>query len=119
MTLIVAASEEDIKLLSEIGELSFMESHGTSASQEEIKSFVARYCSEDAFKQEFYGLKLGKELLKFLIKLSKAKDQKGFRKHLPGIALLLYPNGQHLMNTDIIIISPLTAISLHLRSGNG
>ncbi len=40
MTSIVKASEKDFQLLSEIATLTFIESHGSSAKQEDINIYV-------------------------------------------------------------------------------
>ena len=52
MTTIVRASESDSLLLAEIGKISFIESHGNSASEAVIDEYVRRSYTTDAFKTE-------------------------------------------------------------------
>ena len=123
MTKIVKANEKDIKLLTEIGRVSFIESHGSSASEADINKYVNEKYSYEVFKdeisdpeniyhiiyhnkepagfsninfnlkhsniqmknvtkldriyllKEFYGLKLGYELFKFNLELSRNNNQ--------------------------------------------
>lgn len=125
MTLIVKAKKDDFKLLAEIGKISFIESHGNSASDADIDMYVNANYNNAVFKEElsdpkniyhiiylnnqpagyskiifnskhpkiqmenvtklerlyllkeFYGLKLGYELFKFNIELSKQNNQAG------------------------------------------
>lgn len=125
MTLIVRANQDDCKLLAEIGKISFVESHGNSATDTDINTYVNSNYTNAVFKQElsdskniyhiiyhnnqpagyskiifnsphqkiqmknvtklerlyllkeFYGLKLGYELFKFNIELSKQNNQAG------------------------------------------
>lgn len=125
MTLIIKAEEKDFRILTDISKVSFHESHGHSASENDINNYVKEkynhdvfinesndsknvyhiiYCNEqpagyskiiynashpnvsldNATKleriyllKEFYDLKLGAELLKFNIELSKQNNQSG------------------------------------------
>lgn len=52
MTSIVRANEKDFLLLSEIATLTFIESHGHSASAEDIHNYIIEKYSLDAFKDE-------------------------------------------------------------------
>ncbi|MEO8665214.1 MAG: GNAT family N-acetyltransferase [Ignavibacteria bacterium] len=125
MITIVRANEKNSELLAHIGKISFIESHGISASPENINTYVAENYNEDVFNKElsdlkniyhiiyhnncpagysqivlnsdhsnikiknatkldrlyllkeYYGLKLGYELLKFNIELSQTNKQTG------------------------------------------
>ncbi|MDZ4712159.1 MAG: GNAT family N-acetyltransferase [bacterium] len=125
MTSIIRAGEKDISLLADIGRLSFIESHGSSAAAEDIDEYVNNNYTYDAFihelsnpekiyhviyyedrpagyseivfndphpdsKQknvaklnrlymlkEFYSMKLGYELFRFNVDLSKKNEQSG------------------------------------------
>ena len=57
MTSIVKASEKDFQLLSEIATLTFIESHGRSAKQEDINIYVTEKYSENVFKEELSDAK--------------------------------------------------------------
>ena len=122
---IVKATENDIQLLADIGKQSFMESHGSSATEETIDQYVKEkytgaifhlelndpkniyhiiYHNNEAagfskiilncphadlsidnltklerlyLLKEFYSLKLGAELFKFNLELSKTNNQAG------------------------------------------
>jgi len=52
LTSIVKAKQEDYQLLSEMGTTTFIESHGHSASVEDISSYVSEKFSYDTCKQE-------------------------------------------------------------------
>ena len=52
MTSIVKAKEEDFKLLADIGRISFIESHGNSASAVDINMYVSEKYNYDVFKEE-------------------------------------------------------------------
>jgi len=52
MTSIVKASEKDSALVSEIGRDTFLESHGHSASPEDVSNYVAEKYSEAVLRQE-------------------------------------------------------------------
>lgn len=52
MITIVRATESDAKLLVDIGKSSFIDSHGMSASKEEIDAFVKLYFNESTFSKE-------------------------------------------------------------------
>jgi ribosomal protein S18 acetylase RimI-like enzyme len=52
MISIVKAKAEDFQLLADIGKVSFIESHGNSASPEVIDSYVNAKYNYDLFKQE-------------------------------------------------------------------
>ncbi|MEO8447490.1 MAG: GNAT family N-acetyltransferase [bacterium] len=125
MTTIIRAGEKDINLLAEIGRISFIESHGSSAAAEDIEAYVNANYTYEAFRndlidpekiyhviyyegrvagyseivfndphpeskqknftklnrlymlKEFYGMKLGYELFRFNVGLSKQNDQLG------------------------------------------
>jgi diamine N-acetyltransferase len=122
---IVKAKVKDFELLADIGKISYIESHGSSAAMADINSYVNEKYNHDQFKAElgdlnniyhiiyydnqpagyakiifniphanmqiknvtllerfyllkaFYNLKLGYELLKFNIELSKKNKQEG------------------------------------------
>ena len=57
MTSIVKASEKDFQLLSEIATLTFIESHGSSAKQEDINIYVTEKYNENIFKEELSDAK--------------------------------------------------------------
>lgn len=125
MTSIVKAKVKDIQLLADIGRISFVESHGNSASEADIYEYVKKNYTYEEIREEirnadniyqiiyfdkqpagyskiiynvphtnipvenvtkldriyllkdFYGLKLGYELFKFNIELSKKNNQSG------------------------------------------
>ena len=125
MISIAKAKENDFQLLSDIGKISFIESHGHSAPAADINKYISETYNHDVFKaelsdskniyyiiyhdrqpagyskiifntshsniqaknitklerlyllKEFYGLKLGLELLNFNIELSKKNKQSG------------------------------------------
>jgi len=52
MTSIVKANEKDIKLLADIGRVSFIESHGSSASEADINKYVNEKYTYEVFKEE-------------------------------------------------------------------
>jgi len=52
MTSIVKANEKDIKLLADIGRVSFIESHGNSASEADINKYVNEKYTYEVFKEE-------------------------------------------------------------------
>jgi ribosomal protein S18 acetylase RimI-like enzyme len=52
MTSIIKANAEDSKLLADIGRVSFIESHGNSASEEDINMYVGSKYNYDVFQQE-------------------------------------------------------------------
>lgn len=52
MTKIIRANTGDFQLLARVGSLSFMESHGHSASPEIVNNYVADHYNEDVFKAE-------------------------------------------------------------------
>src|SRR6185503_18038207 len=54
---ILKAEEKDAQLLSEIGRLTFLESHGNSAKTEDINSYVAKTYSGNIFKEELSDTK--------------------------------------------------------------
>ena len=57
MTLIEQATQKDIRLLSDIGMRSFIESHGHSAAREDIDKYVGETYSETALLKELTDLK--------------------------------------------------------------
>jgi len=57
MTSIVKAGEKDFQLLSEIATLTFIESHGSSAKQEDINIYVTEKYNENIFKEELSDAK--------------------------------------------------------------
>ena len=57
MTSIVKATGKDTPLLSEIATLTFIESHGRSAGQEDIQIYVTRNYNENVFKEELSDAK--------------------------------------------------------------
>jgi len=57
MISIVKAGEKDFQLLSEIAEVSFIESHGRSANLEDIKMYVSEKYDENIFKEELSDTK--------------------------------------------------------------
>src|SRR6185503_19957077 len=52
MTSIVTAGEKDCQLLSEIAKRAFFESHGHSASPEDVNAFAAQTYAPDVIRQE-------------------------------------------------------------------
>lgn len=52
MTSIVKATEEDSQILTDIGRISFKESHGRSAANEEIEMYLKENYTSDVFKNE-------------------------------------------------------------------
>lgn len=56
MTTIIRATTNDSKLLVRIGKTSFMESHGHSASPQDIDSYVTLKFNETTFKEELKDL---------------------------------------------------------------
>ena len=52
MTSIVRAAKKDFQILSEIAEVTFIESHGRSASAEDIQKYISEKYHEDIFKDE-------------------------------------------------------------------
>lgn len=52
MTSIIKANEKDIKLLADIGRVSFIESHGNSASKADINKYVNEKYNYEVFKEE-------------------------------------------------------------------
>lgn len=52
MTPIVKANEKDIQLLTDIGRVSFIESHGSSAAKADINKYVNEKYTYEAFKEE-------------------------------------------------------------------
>ncbi|MEP7264756.1 MAG: GNAT family N-acetyltransferase [Bacteroidota bacterium] len=52
MTSIVKANFEDFRTLTDIGKASFLESHGHSASEEDISNYVSEKYNHDVFKSE-------------------------------------------------------------------
>jgi hypothetical protein len=52
MTSITKAKTEDFQLLADIGRISFIESHGNSASEEDINMYVRSKYNYDVLKQE-------------------------------------------------------------------
>ena len=52
MTSIVRAAKKNFQLLSEIAEVTFIESHGRSANAEDIKMYVSEKYNENIFKEE-------------------------------------------------------------------
>jgi len=50
MTSITKAKTEDFQLLADIGRISFIESHGNSASEEEINMYVRSKYNYDVLK---------------------------------------------------------------------
>ena len=125
MISIVKATEDDFQLLTDIGKISFIESHGNSAAVDDINTYVNKKYNQNVFKEElrdlkniyhiiyydkqaagyskinfnavhsniqidnitkleriyllkeFYNLKIGFELLKFNIELSRKNHQEG------------------------------------------
>ncbi|MBJ2175761.1 GNAT family N-acetyltransferase [Aureibaculum sp. A20] len=55
---IVKASIEDSELIAEIGKKSFLESHGNSASAEEINSFISKTYTTKNISKEFENTKI-------------------------------------------------------------
>ncbi|TAE40613.1 MAG: N-acetyltransferase [Runella slithyformis] len=52
LTSITKANAEDFQLLADIGKVSFIESHGNSASEDDINMYVSSKYNYDVFKQE-------------------------------------------------------------------
>ena len=52
MFLIVKANEQDFRLLADIGKISYIESHGSSAKQEDINTYLNEKYSYEVFKDE-------------------------------------------------------------------
>lgn len=52
MTSIVKAKEEDFQLLAELGKMSFIESHGTSASTQEINKYLNEKYAYQSLRNE-------------------------------------------------------------------
>ena len=52
MTSIVRAAKKDIQLLSEIAEVTFIESHGRSANAEDIRMYISEKYNEHILKDE-------------------------------------------------------------------
>src|SRR4028119_2261298 len=52
MTSITRAETEDYKLLAEIGKTTYIESHGNSASEEDINIYVKEKYTEHVFREE-------------------------------------------------------------------
>jgi len=57
MASIIKATEDHAQLLADIGKVSFIESHGTSAVPEEINKYVTEKYNPDVLKQELTGPK--------------------------------------------------------------
>ena len=57
MISIVKAGQKDFQLLSEIAEVSFIESHGRSANPEDIKMYILKKYDENIFKEELSDTK--------------------------------------------------------------
>jgi ribosomal protein S18 acetylase RimI-like enzyme len=56
MTSIVKAKEEDFQLLTSIGKISFLESHGSSAATADINRYVNSTYTDNVFKKEVSDL---------------------------------------------------------------
>jgi len=52
MVSIIKANENDFQLLSQLAKTTFIESHGSSASQEDINSYISEKYNEAVFKEE-------------------------------------------------------------------
>ena len=52
MTSIIKAKKEHAPLLAEIGKVSFIESHGTSAAPDDINKYVEHKFTDDVFLEE-------------------------------------------------------------------
>lgn len=52
MTSIVKAEADDYQVLADIGKQSFIESHGSSASEEDINNYVSKTYREDIIREE-------------------------------------------------------------------
>jgi ribosomal protein S18 acetylase RimI-like enzyme len=52
MTSIIKANAEDFQLLADIGKISFIESHGSSANEEVIEMYIKEKFNYDVFKEE-------------------------------------------------------------------
>lgn len=57
MTIIIRATVNDAKLLVNIGKISFLESHGMSASQKDIDAYVSLKFNETTFSEELQDTK--------------------------------------------------------------
>lgn len=57
MNSIVKANEDDVKLIADIGRLSFIESHGSSASAADLNEYVKEKFSYAVIKEEISDLK--------------------------------------------------------------
>ena len=52
MTSIIKAGKNDFQILSEIAEVTFIESHGRSANAEDIQMYISEKYNENIFKDE-------------------------------------------------------------------
>jgi len=57
MISITRAKEKDFQLLSNIGKISFIESHGSSAATDDINIYLSEKFNPDVFKEELNDLK--------------------------------------------------------------
>ncbi|MBU2929604.1 GNAT family N-acetyltransferase [Winogradskyella psychrotolerans] len=62
---IVKASIAHSELIAEIGKITFLESHGKSASAEDINSFIAKTYNKEAISKEFEDAKTQYHLIYF------------------------------------------------------
>ncbi|MFN3918485.1 MAG: GNAT family N-acetyltransferase [Flavobacteriales bacterium] len=65
MAFIRKASFVDSVILAEIGKLSFVQSHGTSAAPEEIEKYIQKHMSEEVFKAELANPLHGYHILEY------------------------------------------------------
>ncbi|WP_245949264.1 GNAT family N-acetyltransferase [Lutibacter citreus] len=65
MIKIVKANIEDSELIAEIGKKSFLESHGNSASTEDINSFISKTYNKENISKEFKNTKIKYHIIHF------------------------------------------------------
>ncbi|WP_195806632.1 GNAT family N-acetyltransferase [Winogradskyella helgolandensis] len=65
MIKIVKASIEHSELIAEIGKIAFLESHGNSASAEDINSFISKTYNKEAISKEFEDVKTQYHMIYF------------------------------------------------------
>ena len=67
---IIKATNEHSELIAEIGKQAFWESHGHSASKEDINSFISKNYNKDAISKEFENTNVKYHLVKFNDKIA-------------------------------------------------
>lgn len=65
MIKIVKASTEHFELIAEIGKKSFLESHGDSASAEDINNFISKTYNKESISKEFENTKIQYHIIYF------------------------------------------------------